>query len=152
MTTHFFSVTFDWNHPAALAQFWAEALGWHIVLTDPRGTGVAPTQGPGVLLVFVPVPERKAGKNRIHIDLASKSEEDQSRIVERLLMCGATHVDIGQGDVPWAVLADPEGNELCDSPQRNVFGDRVNRCHRLGCRRREGVGPLLERSDRVASR
>jgi hypothetical protein len=26
---------------------------------------------------------------------------------------GAVEVDIGQGDVPWAVLADPEGNEFC---------------------------------------
>ena len=33
--------------------------------------------------------------------------------VERLLAIGATRVDIGQGDVPWVVLADPDGNELC---------------------------------------
>ena len=32
---------------------------------------------------------------------------------ERLISLGATRVDIGQGDVPWIVLADPEGNEFC---------------------------------------
>jgi hypothetical protein len=32
----------------------------------------------------------------------------------RLLAHGATRVDVGQGaDVPWVVLADPEGNEFC---------------------------------------
>lgn len=121
LTTHLFSVTFGANDPVALGQFWAEALRWHNVVTDSRRIGVAPTQGPGILLVFVQVPERKDGKNRTHIDVASKSEQDQSHIVERLQMCGATHVDIGQGDVAWVVLADPEGNELCVSPPTQCF-------------------------------
>ena len=33
--------------------------------------------------------------------------------VERVLALGARHVDIGQGDESWVVLADPEGNEFC---------------------------------------
>lgn len=33
--------------------------------------------------------------------------------IERLLDLGARHVDIGQGQQTWAVLADPEGNEFC---------------------------------------
>jgi predicted enzyme related to lactoylglutathione lyase len=116
LTTRLFSVTFDANDVGALARFWAEGLGWQVVVADPRETVVAPTHGPGVLLVFVPVPELKTVKNRIHLDLASLSDEDQSRIVDRLLRLGANHVDIGQGDVPWVVLADPEGNEFCVSP------------------------------------
>ena len=31
----------------------------------------------------------------------------------RLRALGATLADVGQGDVPWKVLADPEGNEFC---------------------------------------
>jgi Glyoxalase-like domain len=33
--------------------------------------------------------------------------------VERLLRLGARHADVGQGKIPWVVLADPEGNEFC---------------------------------------
>jgi predicted enzyme related to lactoylglutathione lyase len=113
LTTQLFSVTFDANDVGALARFWAEGLGWHIVVADPCETVVAPSQGPGVLLVFVPVPEPKSGKNRIHLDLAGVSNEDRSRIVNRLLRLGANYVGTGHGDVPWVVLADPEGNEFC---------------------------------------
>jgi hypothetical protein len=56
------------------------------------------------------VPEGKAAKNRLHLDLRP---DDQAAEVERLLMLGATRVDIGQGAPTWVVLADPEGNEFC---------------------------------------
>lgn len=63
-------------------------------------------------LVFGPVPEAKSVKNRLHIDVSpvdcSRDEE-----VERLLGLGSSHVDIGQGEQSWVVLADPEGNEFC---------------------------------------
>jgi hypothetical protein len=67
-------------------------------------------------LVFVPVPEPKSGKNRVHLDLATESARHQAAEVGRLLALGAVHADIGQGaqgDVPWTVLADPEGSEFC---------------------------------------
>jgi Glyoxalase-like domain len=63
--------------------------------------------------VFVPAPEAKAVMNRIHLDLATESVAHQAAEVERLLDLGATSADIGQGDVPWVVLADPEGSEFC---------------------------------------
>ena len=63
-------------------------------------------------LVFVTVPEGKTVKNRLHLDLrpvdCSHAEE-----VERLTSLGARRADIGQGQVPWVVLTDPEGNEFC---------------------------------------
>ena len=59
------------------------------------------------------VSREKAGKNRIHLDLAP---DDQQAEVERLLALGARRVDIGQGDVSWVVMADPEGNEFCAFP------------------------------------
>jgi Glyoxalase-like domain len=64
---------------------------------------------------FVPVPEGKNVKNRLHIDLAPPEGEDQAAEVRRLEALGASRVDVGQdpGQVTWVVLADPEGNEFC---------------------------------------
>ena len=65
-------------------------------------------------LVFVPVPEGKTTKNRLHIDLAPHISQDRDAQIEDLLARGATRVDVGQDeDVTWTVLADPEGNEFC---------------------------------------
>lgn len=52
-----------------------------------------------------------ATKNRLHLDLATTSAEDQAELVTRLRPLGATPADVGQGDVPWVVLGQPEGNE-----------------------------------------
>ncbi|MFI7292670.1 VOC family protein [Streptomyces sp. NPDC050121] len=66
----------------------------------------------GLRLRFVPAAKPKtAHKNRLHLDLAGGP--DWAAEVARLLTLGARRVDIGQGDVPWDVLADPEGNEFC---------------------------------------
>lgn len=56
------------------------------------------------------MPDAKAGKNRLHLDLRP---DDRDAEVARLEGLGARRVDIGQGDVTWVVLADPEGNEFC---------------------------------------
>lgn len=107
------------------ATFWARALGWEPsadgleALARPPGFAYPGTSA--VPLVFVPVPEPKTVKNRIHLDLASASLDDQAATVERLLGLGATRIDIGQGDVPWVVLADPDGNEFCVLEPRPVY-------------------------------
>ena len=62
--------------------------------------------------MFIKVPERKTVKNRVHLDVNAVGV-DQSTELERLLALGARRVDIGQGEQPWIVLADPEGNEFC---------------------------------------
>ena len=96
------------------AAFWCAALGaevlrrWrdaHEVEYVEVGTGGGP------ILLFQPVPEHKAGKNRLHLDIApaSASQEDE---VERLVQLGATRVS-DEAEHPWVVLADPEGNEFC---------------------------------------
>jgi hypothetical protein len=59
------------------------------------------------------VPEGKTLKNRLHIDLAPGPDDDHEAEVERLIALGATLSDVGQDQVPWVVLADPEGNEFC---------------------------------------
>jgi Glyoxalase-like domain len=65
----------------------------------------------GLYLRFEPTTEPKVGKNRLHPDLAGG--KDWPAEVERRLRLGATRIDIGQGEVKWDVLADPEGNEFC---------------------------------------
>ena len=120
MTTRLHSVVFDAADPSALARFWAVATGWpityeqpdEVVVEPPEDDTGAPTE-PGLPLVFGLVDDPKIGKNRVHLDLNSRSGDEQREIVERLLAHGATPADIGQEDVGWVVLADPEGNELC---------------------------------------
>jgi hypothetical protein len=87
-----------------------------VAVEPPAGT-------PGIPLVFVPVPDAKTVPNRVHLDLASPSTEAQAALVDRLLDGGATRADVGQGEVPWVVLADPEGNELCVLEPRDRYRD-----------------------------
>jgi predicted enzyme related to lactoylglutathione lyase len=108
-------IVIDCDEPARVARFWGDVLGWPVV-DDQRGflwtSATGEPAGPSPMLVFVPVPGRKTTKNRLHLDL-NPSGCDQATELERLLALGARRVDVGQGDVPWVVLADPEGNEFC---------------------------------------
>jgi predicted enzyme related to lactoylglutathione lyase len=128
MTTRLFSVVFDAGDPARLGRWWAEALDWPVTFESPDEVVVEPADNEATeampALVFVPVSDPKVGKNRVHLDLASDSSDHQRAQVERLVGLGATHVDIGQRDVPWVVLADPEGNELCVLEPRDRYRGR----------------------------
>jgi Glyoxalase-like domain len=117
------SVTFDCARPAELARFWSAATGWPMdPEPDPGEAGVqAPPPIPGLL--FLPVTEPKTGQNRVHLDLRTTSAADQVATVNRLRGLGAVPADIGQGDVPWVVLADPEGNEFCVLEPRDLYRD-----------------------------
>jgi hypothetical protein len=101
----------DAEDPARLARWWAEALGYQIINEAPDEVEIAAGPDRTPALIFVPVPEAKKVKNRLHLDLRP---DDQDAEVERLVDMGARHVDVGQTqDVSWVVLADPEGNEFC---------------------------------------
>jgi hypothetical protein len=117
--TRLTSVVIDAADPSALARFWSTATGWPVTLDVPDEAVVEPPEDdqgrptePGVLLTFVPVHDEKVVKNRVHLDLNSTSAAHQAELVERVRRAGATPLDIGQGAVPWVVLADPEGNEF----------------------------------------
>jgi predicted enzyme related to lactoylglutathione lyase len=108
-------VTVDAHDCELLATFWSSVLGWRITLEYDDEWAIEPPEGSseeGVApdILFVKVPDEKVVKNRLHFDLRPK---DQAAEVERILGLGATHADIGQSDVSWVVLADPEGNEFC---------------------------------------
>ncbi len=110
MPSKWYTVVVDCADPARVAEFWADVLGYQVIYTAPDEVVIAKDEHTYPGLVFVPVPESKTVKNRLHIDL---NPDDQQAEVERLLALGARRVDIGQGDVSWVVLADPEGNEFC---------------------------------------
>ena len=106
-------IVIDCNDPARVAEFWSGVLGWEVQASDDvlwMSESGAPF--PDLVLVFAPVDDPKVGKNRVHLDV-SPVGCDRDEEVARLEALGATQVDVGQGDQPWVVLADPEGNELC---------------------------------------
>ncbi len=105
-------VIVDAADPPRLARFWAEVLGWDVVEEDEEGVEIAAPGGAKPALLFVPVDDPKAGKNRLHLDV-NPTGCDQAEELARLLAIGAVEVDIGQGEQTWVVLADPEGNEFC---------------------------------------
>jgi catechol 2,3-dioxygenase-like lactoylglutathione lyase family enzyme len=113
MVSRFTELCIDCHEPRLLAEFWAAVLGWKVVDDDGDFVEVADPDGSLPTLLFAKVPEPKAVKNRLHIDVSPR-DRDQAEEVERILALGATHADVGQGDdVSWVVLADPEGNEFC---------------------------------------
>ncbi|MFC4070437.1 VOC family protein [Actinoplanes subglobosus] len=114
--------------PAALGRFWAAALGWDVFTERPGTTAVGPEgftwPDPDALcLDFIAVPDPAAVTGRIHLDLATGSVEQQAALVARLIDLGAAPADVGQGDVPWTVLADPEGNVFCVLEPREIYRD-----------------------------
>jgi predicted enzyme related to lactoylglutathione lyase len=106
----------DAADPQRLASFWEAALGWRRTHDTPTEVALEPPEHSvedGVVpdLLFVKVPEAKAGKNRLHLDLRPA---DQAAEVARVEALGARRTSIGQADeASWVVLVDPEGNEFC---------------------------------------
>jgi len=109
------NITFDCSDARALGTFWSTLTGWNLYYDDDPEVVVAPsypTQGTGLL--FIPVPEGKSAKNRVHLDL-QPATGTRDEAVEKALAAGATLVgDFRNRDGSgWVTLADPEGNELC---------------------------------------
>jgi predicted enzyme related to lactoylglutathione lyase len=106
------SVTFDCHDPVRLAAFWRQALGYELEEQDEDGVSVRDTVGIGPVLYFQRVPEAKAVKNRVHLDL--RAEDTMAGEVDRLVALGASVLQ--EHRLPhavWTVMRDPEGNEFC---------------------------------------
>jgi hypothetical protein len=103
-------IIIDAREPVVLGRWWQAALGWVVVNDDPDEFEIRPEADRFPGLLFTTAAEPKRVKNRLHLDLRP---DDREREVNRMLALGATHIDIGQGEVSWVVLADPEGNEFC---------------------------------------
>ena len=106
-----FNVTIDARDAAALATFWSEVVERPV---DPRASEffarIAGDDGSPNLL-FIQVPEEKAGKNRVHVDLDA---DDLDAARERLEGLGAQFVhEKDEYGIQWLTFRDPEGNEFC---------------------------------------
>ena len=110
-------VVIDAHDLSGLARFWSQVLDWPILSQREREVVIGPADDAPIGICFMPSPDDKVGKNRMHLDLnpgpeASAAEREAD--IDRFIGLGARPVDVGQrGDETWTVLADPEGNEFC---------------------------------------
>lgn len=140
MAAHF-QVTFDADNPHAQAAWWAATLGWQVEPQDEQfirrmvdqgaatedetmvwegrlvwrtGAAITPPADSGMpRVLFQWVPEPKAGKNRVHLDLRIAAD-DLPEFRASLVRRGATVLwEASQGPYSWVTMADPEGNEFC---------------------------------------
>jgi hypothetical protein len=117
------NLVFDAAEPQRLGRFWEAALGSQTLSDGADGfeTRLDVQGGPVLDLCFQRVAAPNDARPRLHLDLLGGAERDA--VVDRLLDLGARHLDIGQGDVPWVVLADPEGHAFCVMEERAAYRD-----------------------------
>jgi hypothetical protein len=118
---HLENLVFDARDPQQLGRFWEAVVGGTRLTDEPDGfeTRLVVEGGPVLDLCFQRVSDPQVERPRLHVDLSGGS--DQRAVVERLLGLGARPLDIGQGDVPWVVLADPEGGPCCVMEERAAY-------------------------------
>jgi hypothetical protein len=115
------NIVVDAVAPQRLGRFWEAVVAGERLTDEPDAfeTRLRVPDGPVLDLCFQRVPEPPSEPPRLHLDLSG--DAGQGSEVERLLALGARHLDIGQGDVPWVVLADPEGNAFCVVEPRAAY-------------------------------
>ena len=105
----------DCAEPTRLAEFWRAALDYRDYYADANLAVLVPKAGIGSPLLLQGVPEPKAGKNRMHLDIVV---DDVDAEVGRLQALGARRIDDGVqslGGTRWVRMSDPEQNEFCVS-------------------------------------
>ncbi|MFB3739741.1 MAG: VOC family protein, partial [Candidatus Velamenicoccus archaeovorus] len=106
------ALTFDCAHPEGIARFWAEVLGYEVREVEEGAAEIVDPAGRGWPLLFLVVPEGKAVKNRLHLDL--RPPDSMAAEVERVKALGAAEQRfVEEGGSFWTVMQDPEGNEFC---------------------------------------
>lgn len=120
MTSWVAHTTIDCSNAFALSQWWKSVLDYIDIDGDPNlpGHELCMIQRPdgGHQLLFIEVPEAKATKNRMHLDLrpsAGTRDEELARLLSAGARQVADHRGIDGPGTGWVVLADPEGNEFC---------------------------------------
>lgn len=113
MPSRIAAIAIDALDPRPVADFWCSVLGWRVVDVDDEGISIGASDGTWPTIDVLRVPDAKASKNRVHLDLRADGTTHADEL-RRLLDLGARHADVGQAsDSTWVVLADPEGNEFC---------------------------------------
>jgi predicted enzyme related to lactoylglutathione lyase len=103
-------VLINCNDLERMSEFWRSALSLEHVWTGPSGGYLLVDIQGTTRLGLMPCHDEKRGINRVHLDLRPDNQEDE---IQHLQELGAVRIDIGQREVPWVVMADPEGNEFC---------------------------------------
>ena len=120
------AVIVDCQDPRRQAEWWAQVLGYEVNQRNPGEFQVSDSAGSAGSLYFMKVPEPKAGKNRMHLDLVTAGSMEAE--VARLVEAGAQVVEVRQDpaslDNPdtWTVMRDPEGNEFCVTSTSTMTG------------------------------
>jgi hypothetical protein len=120
MTAFVSHTTLDCRNAYELSEWWKPVLGYVDLEGDPNLPDheecMIRDPETGHQLLFIEVPDAKAGKNRLHLDLRPRSASRDEELAT-LLAHGATQVEDHRGiygpGSGWVVLADPEGNEFC---------------------------------------
>ena len=117
------NIVFDAVDPQRVGRFWQELLGCEQLTDTAEGfeTRLAFPGGRPLDLCFQPVPEAPVEPVRLHLDLRGGAQQDA--VVASALRLGARPLDIGQGNVPWVVLGDPQGNAFCVMEERDAYRD-----------------------------
>ena len=117
MPSRILCTTFDCRDPLLVARFWGTVLSYTVEQQSAGEVMISDPAGVGPTLYFMPVPEPKTVKNRVHLDLAPEFslEAEVARLVEAGATVVATHQDPEGFEDPyvWTVMQDPEGNEFC---------------------------------------
>ncbi len=109
------SVMLDCNDLEKEAAFWKEILGLEEKMRFPDYIFLSRLTAKGPRLALQQVSEAKTVKNRMHLDLAVA---DPEALIGRVLALGGTRLaDHEMGGFHWTVMADPEKNEFCVTPQ-----------------------------------
>ena len=112
----------DCKDAALLSDFWSEALGYAKEdWGEEVGAAVFGPDNAGIKIVFLPVPEHKVVKNRVHLDVRTKDNTREAE-VERLAILGAKEIETKSlstdtWNSTWTIMQDPEGNEFCVSAE-----------------------------------
>jgi hypothetical protein len=112
MTVSVVGLSIDCADAAALARFWSEVLGRPVNAGADAGHAAIDATDPasGPRLSFQKVPEPKAVKNRLHLDLRTDRFGAEN---DRLISLGATAIrSFERPTIRWTTFADPEGNEF----------------------------------------
>ena len=113
-------VAFDCKDPALLSDFWSQVLGYTKEdWGEEFGSMVSSSDGAGTRIIFLPVPEQKVVKNRVHLDVKTEDSTREAE-VERLVRLGAKEIEsktltTDAWTITWTIMQDPEGNEFCVS-------------------------------------
>lgn len=109
------AVMIDCQNPDLLVDFWSAITGVEVAERYPQFIFCSTIPGSNIRLAFQLVPEDKLTKNRLHLDLV---HEDPSALIATVEELGGSRIEEHQfGNFAWTVMADPEGNEFCISPE-----------------------------------